>query len=168
MSSNVTLALVAGTLVGCGVYLLMARGVVRALLGVIMLGNGVNVVFLVASGAPGRAPIVGQGATEQADMSDPLPQALVLTAIVISLAMTAFVMAMGYRNSRLTAGDAIVDDLEDTRVRQRAGDETEEIDEFDTIDDPSPDWVDDNADGLADVEDEQRERAAGVPETEVR
>ncbi len=159
MSSNITLALVAGSLVGCGVYLLMARGVVRALLGVIMLGNGVNVLFLMAGGAAGRAPIVGQGATDESQMSDPLPQALVLTAIVISLAMTAFVMALAYRSYQLTAGDAIIDDLEDSRVRERAGDELAEDQdvEVDTIEDPSPDATY-----------EERERAAGVPGKEVR
>lgn len=159
MSSNITLALVAGSLVGCGVYLLMARGVVRALLGVIMLGNGVNVLFLMAGGAAGRAPIVGQGATDESQMSDPLPQALVLTAIVISLAMTAFVMALAYRSYQLTAGDAIIDDLEDSRVRERAGDELAEDQdvEVDTIEHPSPDAAY-----------EERERAAGVPGKEVR
>lgn len=160
MTSNVTLALVAGVLVGCGVYLLMARGVVRALLGVVLLGNGVNVLFLVASGPPGRAPIVGAGASDQSEMSDPLPQALVLTAIVISLAMTAFVMALSYRNSRLTESDAIVDDLEDSKVRERASDEDDDPDEVDTIDEPVPD---DSA-----LDHEQHERAASVPETEVR
>ncbi len=169
MSSNVTLALVAGVLVGCGVYLLMARGVVRALLGVIMLGNGVNVLFLVASGRPGRAPIVGQGAADQSEMSDPLPQALVLTAIVISLAMTAFVMALSYRNSQLTASDAILDDVEDTRVRSRADDDnTGDQDEVDTIDEPYPDAGDLLPRATTDVADEDCERAAGVPDQEVR
>lgn len=168
MTSNITLALVAGALVGCGVYLLMARGVVRALLGVILLGNGVNVLFLVASGRPGRAPIVGQGAADQSEMSDPLPQALVLTAIVISLAMTAFVMALSYRNSQLTQSDTIIDDVEDTRVRSRVDDDTAEDDEVDTIDEPYPDAGELLPGATADVAAEDRERAAGVPEQEVR
>ena len=172
MSSNVTLALVVGILVGCGVYLLMARGVVRALLGVVLLGNGVNVLFLVASGRPGRAPIVGQGAADQSEMSDPLPQALVLTAIVISLAMTAFVMALSYRNSQLTQSDVIIDDVEDTRERSRAEDDIDNADEVDTIDEPYPDAGDvlpsATAKVRAGVADEHRERAAGVPEQEVR
>ncbi len=180
MTSNVTLALVAGTLVGCGVYLVMARGVVRALLGVILLGNGINVLFLVASGTPGRAPIVGQGAADQSEMSDPLPQALVLTAIVISLAMTAFVMALSYRNSQLTSGDAIIDDIEDTRVRERAEDESDiDEDDIDTIEEPLPDsstgdddpGADERVGAQASADNaayEERERAAGTSDEEVR
>lgn len=141
MTTNLVLSLAAGCLVGCGVFLLTARGVVRALLGFLLIGNGINVLFIIASGRPGRAPIVGAGAGSEAEMADPLPQALVLTAIVITLAVTAFVMALGYRNAVVTASDAIVDDTEDMRVIARAEHpgESPDDDEVDVLEDPVPD-----------------------------
>ncbi len=84
----------------------------------IVLGNGVNVLFLVAGGAAGGPPIVGQTAVE--DMADPLPQAMALTAIVITLGMTAFLLALAYRSWQLNEHDEVQDDLEDRRVARRA------------------------------------------------
>lgn len=123
MTANVTLAVLSGVLCAAGVYLLTARGIIRAFIGVMILSNGINLLFLVASGQPGRAPIVGPDAPTDADMSDPLPQALVLTAIVITVALTAFVVALGYRNAQLTGSDVIIDDIEDTKVVERAAQE---------------------------------------------
>ena len=83
-----------------------------------LLGNGVNVLFLISGGPAGRAPIVGD--QDPAGMSDPLPQALVLTAIVISLGTTAFVLAMAYRSWQLTGHDDVQDDVEDRAIRSLA------------------------------------------------
>jgi multicomponent Na+:H+ antiporter subunit C len=105
-------------MIGCGVYLLLERSLTRVLVGLVMLGNGVNLLFLVSSGPAGRAPIVG--GHEQSAISDPLPQALVLTAIVISLGTTAFVLAMAYRSWQLTGHDDVQDDVEDAAIRRLA------------------------------------------------
>ncbi|WP_226346039.1 Na(+)/H(+) antiporter subunit C [Agilicoccus flavus] len=118
MTVNLTLALLVGVLIGCGVTLIMARGIVRALCGVLLVGNGINLLFLVASGRPGRAPIVGQSAVEE--MSDPLPQAMVLTAIVITLALTGFVLALAHRSWQLSNSDRVEDDDEDARIHLKA------------------------------------------------
>ena len=118
MSANVSLILAASAMIGCGVYLILERSLTRVLVGLVMLGNGVNVLFLIASGPAGRAPIVG--GTEQSAMSDPLPQALVLTAIVISLGTSAFVLAMAYRSWQLTGNDDVQDDVEDRAIRRLA------------------------------------------------
>ena len=118
MSANLSLVLAASALIGCGVYLALERSLTRVLVGLLMLGNGVNVLFLVSSGPAGRAPIVGGAAP--ADMSDPLPQALVLTAIVISLGTSAFVLAMAYRSWQLTGHDDVQDDVEDRTIRRLA------------------------------------------------
>lgn len=117
MSTSLSLILAASAMIGCGVYLILERSLTRVLVGLVMLGNGVNVLFLISSGPAGRAPIVGEG---EGPMSDPLPQALVLTAIVISLATTAFVLAMAYRSWQLTGGDNVQDDVEDAAIRQLA------------------------------------------------
>jgi len=119
MSPNLTLALVAGILVACGVYLLTERSLTRILVGVVILSNGVNILFLVASGPAGRPPFVGSSDT--ADSADPLPQAMVLTAIVITLAVTAYVLAMAYRSFQLHGHDEVSDDVEDARIRELAG-----------------------------------------------
>ncbi|NTW39402.1 MAG: Na(+)/H(+) antiporter subunit C [Cellulomonadaceae bacterium] len=115
---NLVLVVVIAALVAVGVYLLLERSLSRVLLGVIILGNGVNLLFLVAGGAAGGAPIIGQ--TPIGQMSDPLPQAMVLTAIVITLGMTAFLLAMAYRSWQLNEHDEVQDDVEDRRIARRA------------------------------------------------
>jgi multicomponent Na+:H+ antiporter subunit C len=118
MSTNLVLVVVVGVLFAAGVYLLLERSLTRVLVGVILIGNGVNTLFLVASGPAGRAPIVGLNDVD--DMSDPLPQALVLTAIVITLGVTAFLLAMAYRAWQLNGNDEVQDDVEDASIRRRA------------------------------------------------
>jgi multicomponent Na+:H+ antiporter subunit C len=118
MTLSVALIVAAAAMIGCGIYLVLERNLTRVLVGVVMLGNGVNVLFLVASGPAGRAPIVGE--TSVASMSDPLPEALVLTAIVISLATAAFVLAMAHRNWQLNGHDDVQDDIEDDTIRRLA------------------------------------------------
>lgn len=115
MSANLSLILAAAAMIGCGVYLVLERSLTRVLVGLVMLGNGVNVLFLISSGPAGRSPIVGKA--DPAEMSDPLPQALVLTAIVISLGTSAFLLAMAYRSWQLTGHDDVQDDVEDRAIR---------------------------------------------------
>ena len=118
MSPNLVLVVVIAVLVTTGVYLLLERSLTRVLIGIILLGNGVNLSFLVAGGAAGGAPIVGT--TPVGEMSDPLPQAMVLTAIVITLGMTAFLMALAYRSWQLHRHDEVQDDVEDRRIARIA------------------------------------------------
>ena len=118
MTANLALILAAAAMIGCGVYLILERSLTRVLVGLVMLGNGVNVLFLISSGPAGRAPIVGEA--DPSTMSDPLPQALVLTAIVISLGTSAFVLAMAYRSWQLNGHDDVQDDVEDAAIRRLA------------------------------------------------
>ncbi|NCT92007.1 Na(+)/H(+) antiporter subunit C [Cellulomonas sp. APG4] len=117
-SPNVVLVLTIAALAAVGVYLLLERSLTRVLLGIILLSNAINLLFMVAGGVPGGAPIIG--VSEEGEMSDPLPQAMVLTAIVITLGMTAFLLAMAYRSWQLNQHDEVQDDLEDRRVARRA------------------------------------------------
>jgi multicomponent Na+:H+ antiporter subunit C len=114
MTPNLTLALVAGVLFGTGVYLLLARSITRALLGIVLLSNGANILLLVAAGPAGEAAFYG--ATPESAMTDPLPQAMVLTAIVITLGMTAFILALAHRSWQLSQTDIVADDVEDLRL----------------------------------------------------
>lgn len=141
MTTNVTLAVLAGLLFGGGVYLLMARGIVRAFLGVLLMSNGINLLFLLASGPAGRAPIVADANASEDGMADPLPQAMVLTAIVITVALTGYVLALAYRATRTAETDAIHDDTEDARIL--AGTLTEDEGEVEVLEDPA---ADDDAD----------------------
>lgn len=117
MIPNLTLVLVASFLVGTGVYLLLARSIVRALIGFMLISNGINLFFMVASGEPGGVPVVGEA---EGPMSDPVPQALVLTAIVITLAMTAFVLSLAHRAWQLGRDDLLEDDEESARIHRLA------------------------------------------------
>ncbi|RSM94315.1 Na(+)/H(+) antiporter subunit C [Nonomuraea sp. WAC 01424] len=105
-------------LITTGVTLLLERSLVRVLAGVVVLGNGVNLLIVTAGGDAGGPPILG--VTPVRDMADPLPQAMVLTAIVITLGVTSFVLAMVHRTWQLTGSDEVQDDTEDRRVRLRA------------------------------------------------
>lgn len=118
MTPTLTLVIVASVLVGSGAYLFLSRSLVRALMGFLLMGNGVNLLFIVGSGPPGSPPIVGAG--EDGPMADPVPQALVLTAIVITLAMTAFVLALAHRGWQLGRDDLVADDTESARISARA------------------------------------------------
>ena len=117
MTPTLILAIAGGVLIAAGVYLLLERSLMRILAGVMIAGNGVNLLFLVASGPAGAAPLVGEGPE---NIADPLPQAMVLTAIVISLATGAFLLAMSYRSFQLEGHDEVADDVEDAIVRRRA------------------------------------------------
>ena len=113
----ILLVIVVGVLFACGVTLLLERTLTRVILGLTLLGNGANLLILL-SGGYGGPPIVG--VTPQSEMSDPLAQAMILTAIVITLGMTALLLAMAYRSWVLTGHDEVQDDIEDRRIMQLA------------------------------------------------
>lgn len=118
MTGNLTLAIVAAVLIAAGVYLLTERSLTRILVGVLVMSNGVNVLFLIAAGPAGNPPLIGLFAGD--GMTDPLPQAMVLTAIVITMAVSAFVVTMAYRSFQLHGNDEVSDDIEDRRIRELA------------------------------------------------
>lgn len=95
-----------GLLTGTGLYLMLRLQTFPVILGLSLLSYAVN-IFIFAAGrvAPGMAPIIAPGA---AGYVDPLPQALVLTAIVISFAMTAVIVTMAL-GAYLHAGDDLAD-----------------------------------------------------------
>jgi multicomponent Na+:H+ antiporter subunit C len=107
-----------GTLIATGVTLLLERSLARVLAGVIVLGNGINLLIVTAGGDAGAPPLLDR--SDPALMADPLPQAMVLTAIVLTLGVSAFLLAMVHRLWQLTGSDEVQDDTEDRRVRLRA------------------------------------------------
>jgi multicomponent Na+:H+ antiporter subunit C len=85
-------AIAIGALVSAGLYLMLRRNVVKILFGLALLGHAANLLIFVLGGlVRGRAPIVPVGSVSSpAGAADPVPQALVLTAIVIGFAVIAF------------------------------------------------------------------------------
>ena len=104
---NLITALSIGTLFGVSIYQILRRNVIRAAIGLVLLANAVN-LFLFTSGAYNGQAAAYTTALEQS--SDPLPQALVLTAIVISVGGFAFVLSLLYAiSTRYKTSDS--DDL---------------------------------------------------------
>ncbi|WP_166268084.1 Na+/H+ antiporter subunit C [Marinobacter caseinilyticus] len=103
-------AITIGALTGSGVYLLLRARTFPVVVGLTLLSYGVN-LFLFSTGrlVTGGQPIIGSTGT----YTDPLPQALVLTAIVIGFAMTAFVVVLSLR-SQADTGDDHVDGLRES------------------------------------------------------
>jgi multicomponent Na+:H+ antiporter subunit C len=111
---NLVMALTVGVLYTVGLYLMLQRALMLVLLGVVVLGHGTNLLLQVVAGPPGRVPIVGNSPPET--FADPLPQALALTAVVITFALTTFLLALGYRSFTLIGHDEVQDDPEDRRI----------------------------------------------------
>ena len=118
MTGNVVLALLTGLLYAVGTYLLLQRTLVRVVIGLGLLGHGANLLLLQSGGSPGTAPFAGAPGRAGEGVADPLPQAMVLTAIVITFAVSAFLLALAYRSWVLTGDDEVQDDVEDARVAQ--------------------------------------------------
>ena len=92
-----TLALVLGILFAIGTFLVLRRDVVRVVWGVAIISQTANVYLVTMGGLSGAAPILGHGAEDVSGVTDPLVQALVLTAIVIGFGTTAFALVLTYR-----------------------------------------------------------------------
>jgi multicomponent Na+:H+ antiporter subunit C len=124
---TVALAFVVAVLFGVGTYLMLQRTLTRVIFGLATMGHGANLLLQLAGGRAGTPPIVDEesgtaivGQSGGAGFVDPLPQALALTAIVISFGVTAYLLAMAYRSWVLNDSDAVEDDVEDRRIA-RAG-----------------------------------------------
>ncbi len=115
MTVNVTLIVLMAAFFAAGLYLLLERSLTRVLFGLILVGNGVNILILAMSGGSGTAPLYSEGTPPQ-DYADSLPQALILTAIVITFAVTSFMLGMIYRSWDLARKDEVQDDPEALRA----------------------------------------------------
>lgn len=140
MDVSLTLIIVMAVLFACGVYAMLERSLTRVLIGFLLLGNATNLLLLIVMGVPGSAPFFGT----EGDISDPLPQALTLTAIVITFAISAFLLALIYRSWQLGRADIVADDEADIALRDRTdADEDVLDDEGDAEDDEATtDFVD--------------------------
>lgn len=119
MSVSLTLIVIMAVLFGAGVYAMTERSLTRVLIGFLLLGNAANLLLLIVMGVPGEAPFYDS----EGQISDPLPQALTLTAIVISFAVSAFLLALIYRSWQLGQADTVEDDEADIALRERTEDD---------------------------------------------
>jgi multicomponent Na+:H+ antiporter subunit C len=115
MSASMVLILLMAVLYAGGVYLLLGRSMTRMLLGFLLVGNATNLLILIIAGPAGLAPIVADG-VEPSEMHDPLPEALILTAIVITFGVSAFLLALIYRSWRIARADVVTSDEADMAV----------------------------------------------------
>jgi multicomponent Na+:H+ antiporter subunit C len=149
MTPTIVLPVMIGGLYAAGVYLLLDRSLTRVLLGFVLMGNATNLLVLSSGGPAGLAPILGYSDAE--GFNDPLPQALILTAIVITFGVSAFVLAIIHRSWRLARNEAVGTDEEDRRVAASRDTDADELDPDDL--DPQ-DRAAGHADSLpADLED---------------
>ena len=114
-----TLALLVGLLFAAAIYLILSRALIRVMLGIVLLGNAVNLLIFVAGRlTQATPPIVPKGLSAPLGaIANPLPQALILTAIVIGFAMFAFLVVLAMRAYR--AMDA--DDTDHMRLSEPEG-----------------------------------------------
>jgi len=96
---EVVLAFVVGGLYAAGIYMLLRRSLIKLLIGLGLLGHAANLLIFTAAGLQrGQPPFIpGKDVPLAPPFADPLPQALILTAIVIGLGVTAFALALAYR-----------------------------------------------------------------------
>ena len=106
------LALASGALYAAGIYLMLRRRLAQLIIGLGLLSNGTNLLIFTAGGLTrGRPPVVPEGAAAlEEPYADPVPQALVLTAIVIGFGLLAFSLVLAHRVHE-TVGTDDVDDV---------------------------------------------------------
>lgn len=102
-----SLILTIGTLVGVGVFLLLRRNLLKLIIGLSLISHAANLILVGSGGFLGqRPPVITEGSLPYVD---PLPQALVLTAIVIGFGVSAFLLVLLYRIYRVRGGATVTD-----------------------------------------------------------
>lgn len=115
MSASLTLVILMAVMYAAGVYIMLERSLTRVLIGFLLVGNATNLLIFIMSGRPGSSPIV-TGTSLDETIVDPIPQVLMLTAIVINFGITALLLALIYRSWWLARlgdeGDTVTDEHE--------------------------------------------------------
>jgi multicomponent Na+:H+ antiporter subunit C len=113
MSASITLVVVMAVMYASGIYIMLERSLTRVLIGFLLVGNATNLLIFIMIGRPGSSPIV-TGTPLDETIVDPLPQVLMLTAIVINFGLTALLLALIYRSWWLAQlgeeGDMLTDE----------------------------------------------------------
>jgi len=105
---ELVLAIVAGSLYACGLYLMLRRRLAQLIVGLSLLANGTNILIFAAAGVTrGQPPIVGDDAAAAAAFADSVPQSLILTSIVIGFGVLAFALVLAHRVHESAGSDDI-------------------------------------------------------------
>ena len=107
------LVIAVAVLYSSGFYLLLQRSLMRVVFGITALGHAANISLLLTDEAITLPPLL---TGHEGELSDPLPQAMTLTAIVITFGVTTFLLALAYRVWLGDGDDEVPDDLEDRRI----------------------------------------------------
>lgn len=112
---EVLMAFVIGLLFAAAVYMMLRRSIVKLVIGLMILSNAANLlIFTVAGLTRGAPPLIVEGTyIPEGPIADPLPQALVLTAIVIALGVLAFAVVLIHRAFEVVGNDDL-DQMKDT------------------------------------------------------
>jgi multicomponent Na+:H+ antiporter subunit C len=103
---EIILAILVGVLYTAGVYMVLRRSILKFIIGLIFLSNATNLLVFISSGiVAGEPAFAGAEAVDVKAISDPLPQALVLTAIVIGFGIVVFTLALKYKFYEATGTD---------------------------------------------------------------
>lgn len=167
MTADFALLLLAGILCAAGVYLLLERAIIKILLGIMIMSNGVNLLILAAGGAPGNPPIRDRGWGDNTMDSDPLSHAMILTAIVITAGVGAFILGLAYRSYQFTTVDEVADDAEDAKIAKRSPMDASSAPDRDASDDPTTGMPTELGEHV-DYDDEDLEEAEAEYEAEAR
>ena len=118
---EIILAIIIGLLYASGIYLMLRRSLIKLVIGIVLLGNGVNLlIFLLGGLVKGRPPIIGTTADAiGAIYADPIPQALILTAIVISFGLQSFAIVL-IKRAYIVVG---TDDLDQMHATEEEDDD---------------------------------------------
>lgn len=113
------LPILAGAIFAAGVYLLLRRSLILTIIGIILISNAVNLaLFTLGRISTLNPPLIAAGSTEPlSPFANPLPQALILTAIVIGFGLLAFALALAWRTHKELGSvdqDGFLADAEDT------------------------------------------------------
>ena len=105
---ELVLAVVAGSLYACGLYLMLRRRLAQLIIGLSLLANGSNILIFAAAGVTrGQPPIIEEGAIAAASFAAPVPQSLILTSIVIGFGVLAFTLVLAHRVHAAAGSDDI-------------------------------------------------------------
>jgi multicomponent Na+:H+ antiporter subunit C len=90
------LAILIGGLFAASVYMILRRSIIKLIIGLLLLGNACNLlIFTIGKTIRGKAPLIEEGAKKVTEtVADPIPQALILTAIVIGFGLSAFTIVL--------------------------------------------------------------------------
>ena len=111
---EVLLAILVGVLYTAGVFMLLRRSILKFIIGIIFMSNATNLLLFLSAGIiPGNPAFVENVVEDTSKIADPLPQALVLTAIVIGLGIIVFTLALKFKYFELTGTDDL-DQLQQT------------------------------------------------------